>query len=50
MTFLEAVILEQSLERWVDIHQVEGWGCAEGLPGGGSCVGRIVEVQNYLTV
>lgn len=30
MSFLEEVALERSLERWIDAHQVEGWGCVVG--------------------
>lgn len=37
MISLEEVTFAWSLEREVDIHQVEGWGCEVGLLGGGSC-------------
>lgn len=30
MSSLEEVTLERSLERWVDVPQVEGWGCMVG--------------------
>lgn len=41
MSSLEEVALEGSRERRVAVRQVRGGVCG-GLPGGGSCVGRVL--------